>query len=159
MMALSAQAGRKMNVVKIQSGETFGDATAQQSLSDKHPGSSGISLEVIMAKGKMLGVFNPKLKNWSKAETLVVKAHNPSQKFLKFMLTVIPKDMKGQSRYDARSDSEFVLKPGDNTIPLELGDFVSNAGTPLDMSDILQFYFVTETECTIYFQKLYLTFP
>jgi len=159
LVAFSAQA-RKMNIVKIQTGGTFGDATVKQALSEEHPGKNGVSLEVEFAKDTWLGEYNPKPKDWSKAETITIEAFNPSKKIIKFMMTVVPKDLGGQKRYDARSDNPFLLVPNENKIVLDLGDFMSNSGSPLDLSDILQFNLTTEVpKCTIYFQALYLTLP
>jgi len=59
LIAVTVTAERKMNLVKIQSGDTFSDVTKNvtQALSDKHAGSNGISISLIFKGGGSVGVY------------------------------------------------------------------------------------------------------
>jgi len=164
LLSCSAFAGRKMNLVKISSGSKFNDIskTVKQELDDKVAG--GVSLKVTFTKGGNIGSYNPKLRNWNNAEKLVFQVMNPTKKMLQFDLIVVPKDLKGKSRYNARSDNKLLLKPGMNKIVMELGDFTNNSGDPLDFAHIVQYYITPTAKAlkatggtiTIYIKKIYI---
>lgn len=167
LLAVTVIAERKMNIVKIQAGDTFSDVskTVTQALSDKHAGSNGISISLVFKGEGSVGAYNPNLKDWSKASKLVIEVFNPAKTFQAFHLVVVPKDLGGKSRYNARSDNKFTLKPGENTISMDLGDFTNNSGTPFDFSNVVQFYIapiVKEGETadiSIFIKSMYLVFP
>jgi hypothetical protein len=164
LLSFSAFAGRKMNLVKISSGSKFNDISksVKQELDDKV--ADGVSLKVTFTKGGNIGAYNPKLKNWSNAEKLVLQILNPTKKILQFDLVIVPKDLKGKSRYNARSDNKVLLKPGMNKIVMELGDFTNNSGDPLELNNIVQYYInptakalkATGGTITIYIKKIYI---
>jgi hypothetical protein len=96
---------------------------------------------------------------------MVVKLFYPGKSISELNLVVFPKDLKGKARYEARSDSKYVIKPGQNTIKIPLGDLVSNGGQPFDLKQVVHFYFAPDAkalaadkEYSIFFQELYLVF-
>ncbi len=152
---------RIVPLVKIQGGENFSDATAKQALSEEHGGASNVSVKVDFSGDSSIGAYNPKLKNWKDAKTLQIKAFNPAQDIKEFVLVVVPKDLKGRKRYEGRSDNKFILKPGDNTVKLDVQGFTSNDGQLFDLSDIVQFYICAgekNKDAQIFFQSFDLIF-
>ena len=167
LLAVTVVAERKMNIVKIQAGDTFSDVskTVTQALSDKHAGSNGISISLVFKGEGSVGAYNPKIKDWSKAQKFVMEIFNSAKTFQAFHLIIVPKNLGGKSRYNARSDNKFTLKPGKNKISLDLGDFTNNSGTPFDFSNIVQFYIApivkegATGDISIFIKSMYLTFP
>ena len=168
-LPFSLYAEKKTNLVKIQSGEMFSDVAADvaQALSEENTGGNAASLKVTWSNADgSCGVYNPALKDWSAANTLVISIYYPGKDLAKLSLVVAPKDLKGKSRYEARSDSSYMVKPGQNTIKIPLGDLVTNGGQPLDLKEVQQFYFTadpkivgSEKSFVLFFQELYLLFP
>jgi hypothetical protein len=169
LVSLSVLAEKKTNLVKIQSGETFSDVSqgVTQALSEENVGGSTASLKVSWGKADgFCGMYNPTLKDWSTAGSMVVNVFYAGKAIAKLNLVVVPKDLKGKSRYEGRSDSSYMLKPGQNTIKIPLGDLVTNAGQPLDLKEVIQFYFSADAKAleaekayTLFFQEIYLLFP
>ncbi len=167
VLPFSVHAEKKTNLVKIQGGQTFNDLSkgVTQSLSEENAGEgNSASLKVTWESDQAgCGVYNPLLKDWSAASSIVIKVFYPGKAISELNLVVVPKDFKGKSRYEARSDSKYILKPGQNTIKIPLGDLVSNGGQPLDLKQIVHFYFAPDVKAlaadkqfTIFFQELYL---
>lgn len=169
ILPLALHAERKTNLVKIQSGETFSDVSAgvEQALSEENVGSGTASLKAAWSNAEgSCGMFNPTLRDWSAATSMVVNVFYPGSAVAKLNLVVVPKDLKGKSRYEARSDSAYVIKPGQNNVTIPLGDLVTNGGQPMDLSHVVQFYFTADPKVleaekafTVFFQEIYLVFP
>jgi hypothetical protein len=169
ILPLSVHAEKKTNLVKIQSGQTFNDLSkgVTQSLAEENAGEGNTaSLKVTWTNAQgSCGVYNPAIKDWSTASSMVVKLFYPGKSISELNLVVFPKDLKGKARYEARSDSKYVIKPGQNTIKIPLGDLVSNGGQPFDLKQVVHFYFAPDAkalaadkEYSIFFQELYLVF-
>ena len=168
ILPLSVHAEKKTNLLKIQAGQTFNDLNAAtQSLAEENAGEGNTaSLKVTWNSDQSsCGVYNPPLKDWSAASSMVVKVFYPGKAIAELNLVVIPKDLKGKSRYEARSDSKYIIKPGQNTIKIPLGDLVSNSGQPFDFKQVSHFYFspdakvtAADKQFTLFFQEIYLVF-
>ncbi|HCE44276.1 MAG TPA: hypothetical protein DET40_12070 [Lentisphaeria bacterium] len=168
-LSLNLHAEKKTNLVKIQSGETFSDVSKDvtQALSEENTGGNTASLKVVWSGAEgSCGMYNPTLKDWSAASTMVVNVFYPGKAIAKLNLVVVPKDLKGKSRYEGRSDSSYVMKPGQNAVKIPLGDLVTNGGQPLDLKQVVQFYFSPDAKAleaekayTVFFQEIYLVFP
>jgi hypothetical protein len=169
VLPLALHAEKKTNLVKIQSGETFSDVSAgvAQSLSEENAGSGAASLKATWTNADgSCGMYNPTLRDWSTANAMVVNVFYPGSAIAKLNLVVVPKDLKGKPRYEARSDSSYVIKPGQNTVTIPLGDLVTNGGQPMDLTHVVQFYFTADPKVleaektyTLFFQEVYLLFP
>jgi hypothetical protein len=97
---------------------------------------------------------------------MVINLFYTGKQTAKLGLVVIPKDLKGKSKYEGRSDSSYLIKPGQNTVKIPLGDLISNSGQPMDLKDVQHFYlaadskaFEAEKSFTIFIQEIYLLFP
>lgn len=169
VLPIALHAEKKTNLVKLQSGETFSDVSKDvtQALSEENAGGNTASLKVSWSNAEgSCGMYNPALKDWSAASTMVVNVFYTGKSIAKLNLVVVPKDLKGKSRYEGRSDSSYVLKPGQNTVKIPLGDLVTNGGQPLDLKQVVQFYFTADAKVleaekayTLFFQEIYLVFP
>lgn len=156
MTVSSVWAGRILPLVNIQQGDRPNDSKATVELSEEHPGANGTSLKVTFAAETTMGAWEPKIKNWNDAKQVIFEVFNPTETPITGMLTVVPKDLKGKKRYDARSDNKLTFKPGQNKIMISPQEMVNNSGDVLELSEIVSWYIgsMTPPDATLFFQRI-----
>ena len=156
LLATTSWAGRVVPLVNIQKGDRPNDSRATVELSEEHPGANGASLKVTFSAEGTFGDWEPKIKNWSEAHQLIFEVYNPSEAPVTGILTVVPKDLKGKTRYNARSDNKLTFKPGQNTIKVSPQELVNNSGDILDLGDIVSWFIATMSppDAVLFFQRV-----
>ena len=156
MMVSTGWAGRVVPLVNIQNGDRPNDSKALVELSEEHPGANGTSLKVTFSADGTLGDWEPKIKNWNDSTKLIFEVFNPSEAPVTAVLTVVPKDLKGKSRYNARSDSKLTFKPGQNKVVLSPQELVNNSGDIFALDNIVSWYSAgtAPAEAVLFFQRI-----
>jgi hypothetical protein len=156
LMAVTSWAGRVVPLVNIQNGDRPNDSKALVELSEEHPGANGTSLKVTFSAEGSLGEWEPKIKNWNDAHQIILEVYNPSESAVTALLTVVPKDLKGKSRYNARSDNKLTFRPGQNKVTLSPQEMVSNSGDIFDLGQVVSWYIAgtAPADAVLFFQRI-----
>ena len=156
MLAGSAWAGRVIPLVNIQQGDRPNDCRATVELSEEHPGANGTSLKATFNAEGSFGEWEPKIKNWENVQALTIEVFNPAETPVTGLLTVVPKDLKGKTRYNARSDNKITIKPGQNKITLNPQEFVNNSGDILELNEVVSWFIasLTPPDAVLFFQRV-----
>lgn len=156
MTVSTGWAGRVIPLVNIQNGDRPNDSKALVELSEEHPGANGTSLKVTFSADGSLGEWEPKIKNWNESTKLTFEVFNPASVPVTAILTVVPKDLKGKSRYDARSDNKLTFKPGQNKVVLATQELVNNSGDIFALDSIISWYIASATpaDAVLFFQRI-----
>ena len=88
-------------------------------------------------------------KDWSSSGVLKLDIYNPSQKIVEGSLVIVDKntsmqglDKKSLGDYGDRLDTKVIIKPGQNTVEIELsGVTTNNRARALDLKNIIKFAF------------------
>lgn len=156
MMVSTGWAGRVVPLVNIQNGDRPNDSKALVELSEEYPGANGTSLKVTFSAEGTLGDWEPKIKNWNDATKLILDVYNPAEEPVTAILSVVPKDLKGKSRYNARSDNKVTFKPGQNKVVLAPQEMVNNSGDIFALDNIVSWYIAgtAPVEAVLFFQRI-----
>lgn len=156
MVVSTGWAGRVVPLVNIQSGDRPNDSKAQVELSEEHPGGNGTSLKVTFSAEGSLGEWEPKIKNWNDSTKLIFEVFNPGEVPVTAILSVVPKDLKGKSRYNARSDNKLTFKPGQNKVVVSPQELVNNSGDIFALDNIVSWYIASTTpaDAVLFFQRI-----
>lgn len=113
-------------------------------------------LKVVCAKGDSFGMNRAGMRNWNGFSAIEFQAVNPAAVDVKLIFTV--KHAKS-SNFRKRVDSAVRLRPGKNSIRINLAELKNNDGSAPELSAIQQWYFHSPQAATLYFDNLWLTGP
>ncbi len=156
VLASNVWAGRVIPLVNIQQGDRPNDSKALVELSEEHPGINGTSLKVTFSAEGTLGEWEPKIKNWSNVQALTFEVFNPSEIPVTAVQTVVPKDLKGKTRYNARSDNKLTFKPGQTKVTVSPQEMVNNGGDIFELSEVVSWYIASTApaDAALFFQRI-----
>lgn len=108
----------------------------------------GKALKVDLAEGDSFGNKGTGPKNWKQFIAVEFAAINPTSKPVTLTFTV---RHARTTSFQTRSDTEFTLQPGKNTIRLGVDEMLNVNGTAPDMTNVTQWYFSGTEPVTLLF--------
>ncbi len=114
----------------------------------------GKALKVVFAKGDSFGVNKAGLRNWSSFTAIEFDAVNLTQSNVELTFTV---KHAGTSNFRTRVDLPVRLRPGKNSIRIDLKKLKNNGGSKPDLSEIRHWYLHSPTAATLYFANWWVT--
>jgi hypothetical protein len=154
---------KKAYPLNIHQGEIFNDMGegVDVSLSEEYAvKEKGLTLKIVYKGGGSVGMWNPKVSNWSDFNFLKMVFYNPSQEIIK--LNFAARDDSKVRDYSTRFDQNIILRPGKNEITIPIQGATNNSGNPFNLKKITHWFIWAPTAkadkpVTVYLCDIYLT--
>ena len=97
----------------------------------------GKALKVVLAEGDSFGMSRAGIRDWSSFEAITFDAWNPGQQTVEMILTV---KHRGTTSVATRAEQAFTLKPGKNSVRIDLKQLRNGNGSRPDLAAITHWY-------------------
>jgi hypothetical protein len=139
---------RATALLHVSRGQLPNDTGGEQTkyASDQKTELGGKCLRVDFVRGDSCGANPPAVKDWRGYLTLEFEVFHPGRETVRMMLTV---KHKRTTSYQTRADVPFVVKPGKNSVKIELDEITNVNGSAPDLSGVNHWYINPEDGATV----------
>jgi hypothetical protein len=97
--------------------------------------------------------FGNMMYNWEPWDVLKFDIYNPSKELFKIGITVMDENSwnKDGPRYESRYNGEKLIKPGKNTVEIEMNDLFTEMGSKLNVKNIKCIWFTFVGEGKVFY--------